>query len=244
MDAAVMSWEVQPDDWPWFEWIESAIECVVRSAALVAMVASFRLLAFAVPRKGGPNSADPWIGGARAMTKWAPLALIYVTCIPGVCGLTPADWSRIAVLDRNVQMAESVAREAVSVPLQRAVTPLPVMQWHMQHRGPDDPAEGVRPWFEDLELEQDPPAPLPRDPWHATASVYNFQAIPERVTLWVNPWESPEDIAQAVGHQLFSPNEDRFVHPLDPQPHRMIACTSFRLLHDCWEWDWFLLSLM
>ena len=143
------------------------------------------------------------------------MAMIYVIGIAQADAATEGLWNQITYLHLNVQLAESVAREALNAHYYMPPEPWPPTRWHM--RGyvvdPNEPGENERPWFEDRELDQDAPPPLPREPWRATAIVYNLQATPDRVTLWVNAWDSPEDIANAVSLQLFATDDDRFVFP-------------------------------
>ena len=199
------------------DWLESAeqwIASLVRSAALCSMFALWRLLAYAVPKKGGDRNCDNLVAGFRAATRWAPIALIYVACLPGVHCATPEFWSEIMYMDLNIQLAESVTRNPVL--LERAPEPEPPPRLHRRAERLD--ADPGRPWFEDQDGEQTSPDELPTAPWHATAVIYGLQTTPEVITFWVDGDLDEHAITNAATDEAFHGLDDHMVFPLRPQP--------------------------
>ena len=83
------------------------------------------------------------------MTRWAPVAVIYLTCIPGVCcGSTPA-WNAIAGMEGNPHLSEEVIPAPILLHGFEG-TPGPDYNRDAYEADLDD----ARPWFQDQALDR------------------------------------------------------------------------------------------
>ena len=190
-----------------------SIATFIRTAALCSMLALWRLLFYAIPKKGGRYNADPLVSAGRGATPWVPLSLLWVVWIPGVQCSNPDFWNELSIIDRDIQIAESITRRTE---VQHASDPPPPPLLTRSTVEPDHDLD--RPWFEDAELQQEELQAWPEEPWLATAVVYNFQATPECISCWVQGDWGENDALQAMSEYLLEDEEDRMLYPLRPQP--------------------------
>ena len=201
------------DAYHFLETLAVSIATFVRTAALCSMLALWRLLFYAIPKKGGRYNADPLVSAGRSATRWVPLSLLWVVWIPGVQCSNPDFWNELSIIDRDIQIAESITRRTE---VQHAPDPPPPPLLTRSTVEPDHDLD--RPWFEDAELQQEELQAWPEEPWLATAVVYNFQATPECISCWVQGDWGENDALQAMSEYLLEDDEDRMLYPLRPQP--------------------------
>ena len=188
------------------------IQAVVRTAAFGSLLALLRLLSYALQLKGGRCNADPWIQGARGATRWVPIAMIYIICVPGIAGAPTEGWNDSLLGCHN---------DFMNWP------PPPPILYHGFGADPENllnsrvSAEDIghiRPWFEDQEYDRPGMEPPLQQDWLATVIVYHFQATPERLTCWIAGDATVDEVTHSFAEELYNLDEDRFVYPLVPQP--------------------------
>ena len=81
------------------------LEIFIRTFRLLGLIATPRLLCYALMLRGGERNFDPILRAARFATRPAPVALIFLTFIFKAHAMDAAAWNRVEIADRNLQMA-------------------------------------------------------------------------------------------------------------------------------------------
>ena len=192
-------------------YIEDALEVFFRTAALMMLLSCLRLLAYAMPLKGGANNADPLIRGARRALRPAPVTFLFMVFIWPVQSMDAEMWNEIQMMDLRIQLETSAhdgsnACEFVGDP---------IFPDYFRDTINDEAVFGVLP---DDDLPDDWGAPEEHEPWQAGVAVHHIQFENTYLTVEVRPDDNEHSITSLLLDSLFEDYDDRLLYPVKPQP--------------------------
>ena len=183
-------------------------------ARLVSLLATLRLLAFAIPQRGGERNVDPGIRAVRCVLRPAPVAMIFLIFAQPVGAMNPDHWNELHGINLRLQLAMSEA-EGINVVQDDGGVAAPsyfrsvyeVQQQDLFWDWDDDDAVQAA-------AEQDEERP----DWQAVVEIHYLQAESTIRTIMVRPADTARDISSFLLETLYDADDDRLLYPLRPQP--------------------------
>ena len=207
----------------WLMHVQHWLESFMRTVMLMSLLASFRLLAYAIRLKGGQCNSDPLLRMARAATKPVPIAFLFLVYAQAAFAMDAEKWDHIVHLDGQIMMQASMSRNADYCEFDGAPA-APSVYHLLQEELPTDP------WEEEGESEHDLGADHPHLMWQAGCEAHGLQCESTLMTVWVYGGDTEADVTALVTGVLFRDEEDKLLIPVRPQPtsdivHFLITAT-------------------
>ena len=198
-------------------WLAEQLEVVTRSLALMSLLGLFRLLVFAVPKKGGTCNADNMIHASRSMLRGAPLCLVFAANLVVCSAMQRSDWNRIVLMDRDLQIAESIAN--APVPLEHSSGEADLQQYMQTPPSPGHMADWNDIWEEGDEDVTAEVNDALAAPWHIAVAVHSYQRQTDYVSFRYDLQISVNDfIGETIRAMLWEDEDDLLLMPVSPPP--------------------------
>ena len=191
--------------------IADVLEVFFRTAALMMLISCLRLLAYAIPLKGGANNADPLIRGARRALRPAPVALVFMVFICPVQSMDAEMWNEIQMMDLRIQL-ETSAQEGSNA---CEFVGDPIFPDYFRDTINEADVFGVLP---DDDLPDDWGALEEHEPWQAGVAIHHIQFENTYLTVDVRTDDNEHSITSLLLEALFEEYDDRLLYPGKPQP--------------------------